>query len=334
MVLVNGCSGIGTGYSTYIPPYNPNDIVTNLLRVLEDKDPLEMTPYFRGFHGQVEKIDDTHFCTKGKWKRVTDTSITITELPVGAWVTVYKDFLESMIENAKTKSKDGKSKDTKTRKHKFVLKDVINKTKDENDEICFVVEFKNKEDLDNLIKSDTLEKEFKLIKSFSINNMYLFSEDLILSKYNNPNDILLDFFDIRLEYYDKRRNYIIKKLKHELLILESKMRFITEYISNKLDINKKSKDYVYTLLEKNKYPKISDTNDELRDHTNTSDELCDGSEGTYDYLTRMPIMSLTEERISDLSRQCDNKRSELEDILSKTSKDLWRDDLMKLREFL
>ena len=62
------------------------------------------------------------------------------------------------------------------------------------------------------------------------NNMYLFNESLILTKYDTPVDILLDFFDIRIQYYIKRRDYIIKKLKRELLILEAKARFIKEYI--------------------------------------------------------------------------------------------------------
>jgi DNA topoisomerase-2 len=35
MVLVNGCEGIGTGWATSIPPFNPKDIVTNLLALME-----------------------------------------------------------------------------------------------------------------------------------------------------------------------------------------------------------------------------------------------------------------------------------------------------------
>jgi len=37
MVLVNGSEGIGTGWSTYIPNYNPRDIVANLRRLLNDE---------------------------------------------------------------------------------------------------------------------------------------------------------------------------------------------------------------------------------------------------------------------------------------------------------
>jgi DNA topoisomerase-2 len=34
LVLVNGAEGIGTGWSTSIPNYNPRDIVANLKRLM------------------------------------------------------------------------------------------------------------------------------------------------------------------------------------------------------------------------------------------------------------------------------------------------------------
>ena len=42
MVLVNGSDGIGTGYSTTIPNYNPREIITNLKRMMEGLEPVDM----------------------------------------------------------------------------------------------------------------------------------------------------------------------------------------------------------------------------------------------------------------------------------------------------
>ena len=39
LVLVNGTEGIGTGYSTSVPNYNPREIVTNLKRMLNGLEP-------------------------------------------------------------------------------------------------------------------------------------------------------------------------------------------------------------------------------------------------------------------------------------------------------
>jgi DNA topoisomerase-2 len=309
MVLVNGCEGIGTGYSTYIPSFNPKDIVANLINMIDDENyvPSPLKPYFQGFNGTVEEIEKGSYITKGKWERLSDKQIKITEVPVGMGITIYKEFLESLIENNLSKKVNDKT--SKAKKKKFELKDVQNKTKDENDDICFIVEFKNESDLDDLIKSGTLEKELKLVKSFSTNNMYLFNESLILTKYDTPVDILLDFFDIRIQYYIKRREYIIKKLKRELLILEAKARFIKEYIEGELQINKKSKDYIISLLEERDYPTEEDS---------------------YDYLLRLPIYSLTLEKINELNKQCETKKQELQLIKSKTGEELWKIDLQQL----
>jgi DNA gyrase/topoisomerase IV subunit B len=304
MILVNGCSGIGTGYSTNIPPYNPKDIISNLKRIINNKEPLKMTPWFKNFNGTVLPLEkEGSFETRGKWTKLSDTQIKITELPIGMGVTTYKEFLENLIESNTSK------KETKQKKNKIVLKDVQNKTTDENTDICFIIEFKNTKDLSNLIKNNTLEKDLKLTKIFSTTNMYLFDEDTKLLKYNDPNDILSDWSDIRLEYYQKRKDYIIEKLQKESIILNSKARFIRKYIDGELDINKKSKDVVINLLEKNKFPLVEDS---------------------YNYLLSLPMSSLTLERIKALEKECESKQAELIFIKSKSKQQLWEIDLDEL----
>jgi len=47
MVLVNGMNGIGTGFSTNIPCFNPEDICHNIRNILGDKEFKVMEPWFR-----------------------------------------------------------------------------------------------------------------------------------------------------------------------------------------------------------------------------------------------------------------------------------------------
>lgn len=42
MVLVNGADGIGTGWMTKIPNYNPREIIENLQRMMDGTDPKPM----------------------------------------------------------------------------------------------------------------------------------------------------------------------------------------------------------------------------------------------------------------------------------------------------
>ena len=70
MLLVNGSNGIGTGWSTSIPNYNPLDIIANLrllllkmstgestVNMLSIHDVHKMTPWYNGFSGTVEVVD-------------------------------------------------------------------------------------------------------------------------------------------------------------------------------------------------------------------------------------------------------------------------------------
>ena len=70
MVLVNGSNGIGTGWSTSIPNYNPMDIIARLKALIEVvcdgtkthnmlslEDVAAMRPWYNGFKGSVAVID-------------------------------------------------------------------------------------------------------------------------------------------------------------------------------------------------------------------------------------------------------------------------------------
>jgi len=49
MVLVNGAEGIGTGWSTSIPQFNPREIVENLRRMMQGQEPRPMKPWYKGY---------------------------------------------------------------------------------------------------------------------------------------------------------------------------------------------------------------------------------------------------------------------------------------------
>ena len=95
MVLVNGADGIGTGWMTKIPNYNPRDIVKNLKRMLEGKDPKDMAPWFKNFRGTIESIDNQRYVVNGEISNLSDTKVEVTELPVRTWTTSYKEMLEA-----------------------------------------------------------------------------------------------------------------------------------------------------------------------------------------------------------------------------------------------
>ena len=63
MILVNGTSGIGTGWSTDVPCFNPVDIAKNIKLHLVGQEMKEMVPYYKGFKGSIKKIAEGRFQT-------------------------------------------------------------------------------------------------------------------------------------------------------------------------------------------------------------------------------------------------------------------------------
>jgi DNA topoisomerase-2 len=99
MILVNGTSGIGTGYSTNVIQFNPLEIVDRLKKIISDGDYDELTPYYRGFSGKITKESDQHYIVDGIYKVINDDTVRITEIPISLRpmsFEKYKEYLTSV----------------------------------------------------------------------------------------------------------------------------------------------------------------------------------------------------------------------------------------------
>jgi len=355
MVLVNGTEGIGTGWSSNIPQFNPLDIINNLKKLMEGKEPDEMIPWYRGFTGEIIKISENRWLSKGTYKIIGDNQIEITELPVGVWINNYKRFLDDMVaglsgsirnSNLRNKLKN-KSRGRKSRKDKELevlnkkeipkyLKDYKNNSSESS--VNFVLEFENGM-LYKLLETaldkngiNQFEKVFKLTSSISCERTQnVYNKDGKIVNYTNHLDILKDYYQVRLHYYQLRKKYMIDKMEKELQLLSVKVRFILDVINQKILINNKSKANVTKQLEKHKYPKMVDNClVELTELKKMS--KLEQNSASYDYLIRMPIYNLTKEKIEELKNERDLKSSELELLKSKSEIELWTSDLIVFRQ--
>ena len=66
MVLVNGTDGIGTGWSSKVPNYNPRTIINNLRRKIRGEAMEPMKPYYAGYTGEVSTVEIfvIHICNQ------------------------------------------------------------------------------------------------------------------------------------------------------------------------------------------------------------------------------------------------------------------------------
>ena len=315
MILVNGCEGIGTGYSTYIPKFNPLDIIEILLDRLNGKRTKAiLEPWYKDFKGKIEKKSDFIYNCKGNYTIIKNELI-ITELPIGTWTENYKSYLENTLLNDR-------------------LKGVISKIKNNSDDnkIEFIVKFKDI----NEIKINEIEKTFMLENKINLENMFLHDANGIIKKYISAIDIINEFYDIRLKFYDKRKKYLLAELEKEISILQSKLKFIEMVISDNTIFKLSNTDIIKLLDKKKLYKNADDKNNiESSEQTETTDKEIKSDDednyGQYDYLLKMRFDLFTKKNVMKL-KDLLNKKNKVYNDLSKLSiKELWINDLNNLK---
>ena len=259
MILVNGSEGIGTGWSSNIPCFNPHDIVESIKSKLKGGNFIEISPWYKGFQGDIKSDPNKKgvFIVNGKfcWSEEDPNTIIITEIPIKKWTDDYKMFLQELMgvtilssnnndkKDKNKKKKGGKNEDEEKEKDKK-KRDVIVEDLRENhtyNRVCF--EVKLLPDVAKKMKKndELLIKTFNLQSSLNINNMVLFSPEGKIKKYSSVEEILETFYTLRLKYYQIRKDYMISVLKKDVSILSNKARFIKMVIEDELIIKKKKR---------------------------------------------------------------------------------------------
>ena len=336
-ILINGSEGIGTGWSNFIPKFNVLEIIDNIKNLMEGKPIEEMKPWIRGYKGRITKESKTKWTSRGIYKIQDKNTVVIEELPVGSWTDNYKVFLDSIIQFNEIKSSNAK-KNTKVKKVVSLKSEVTKILKDYKNEstdskVKFILKFENSSFMNDLLTNmdksgvSEFEKKFKLITSFSCNKtLNVYDENSNLQTFTNIEDILQKYYDVRLKFYELRKEHMLKELNNKLLLASVKVKFIEDIINKKIKINNIPKAQLIEQLTNSNYPKM------LNSVLYTSENLeklkkADRDSASYDYLIKMPIYSLTKEKIEELKEEKDKLNSTINDLESKTIKQLWLDDI-------
>jgi DNA topoisomerase-2 len=302
--LINGISGIGTGFSCNIPAFHPMDCVTYLKAKLTNNSfDKEFVPYYEGFNGTIRKIEEHKYLVKGCYEVVNDNCIRITELPVGTWTMPYTTFLESLMDGV---DKNGKQTTP-------VIKDFTSLSTEVH--VDFTVTFPRGKMMELMSEGDEfvngLEKVLKLSTTISTSNIHMFDGQRRLHKYRTIEEIIDGFMEVRYAMYEKRKAHLIENLTRKLQKLSNKAKYIQQTLSGEVDLRKKNAVQVEELMTKHMFDKI---------------------DGDYKYLIKMPMDSVTEENVANIMKDRDDATKEL-DILSKTAiNDMWLCDLTEFEK--
>ena len=237
MLLVNGARGIGTGYSTFIPSFNPVALKHTLLRWLkgEDKEILkkvDLPPWYRGFRGTITPCTDGYEIN-GKYSYNAKTkTISVQDLPIEYWTSDFKEYLDSLCEK------------------KDFVKDYTDTSTDMD------VNF------DIVLKDDMpiaeAAKKLGLISKIKTTNMHAFNSRGNITKYTTVNEIREEYAHTRLELYGVRKESMLRELRAKLPWHTSVVKFLTLMCNDVIDLRKKPHAECVKILETHELTDIPD----------------------------------------------------------------------------
>lgn len=312
MLLINGSVGIGTGFSTDIPPYNPADIVSvlkkRLVGELNQLNTVALKPWWQGFKGDVISGGDSSWITKGIYTLQPEgRTITITELPVGVWTKDYKVFLDQMCTAEKTKSTEYAFGDD----GQLLLKSFDDLYTDE--EVKFVLYFDQNGYEDMKAHPGDFEKRFRLSSSWRTTNMVAFdaSPNPKITRYSSVGSILEAFYEPRLAAYEERRKKEIERLRAEAVEADAKARFIRAVLEGTIELRRATDEDIISMMESHELPALS------------KGEGVDG----WEYLLRLRMDRVKASAVTDAEAAVAVAKAGVDALEATTAGQLWLEDL-------
>ncbi|KAF8264485.1 DNA topoisomerase [Lactarius quietus] len=292
LILLNGSEGIGTGWSTSVPSYNPRDVAANIRRLMAGEEQESMLPWWRGFKGTIKKTGEHKFDVTGIANKVNDTTVEILEAMIG-------------------EKGDGAVKDYKEHH--------------DNVNVHFVVNMAAK-DLEKA-EEQGLAEYFKLTSKINTSNMICFDFEGKIKKYSSPEEIIEEFYPKRLAFYQKRKDFLASELQLQFEKLSNQARFVQMIVNKELVVsNRKKADIVVELRQKNfrPFPKVAKAKAAGENEDAEEDgepEAASGTSADYDYLLGC------RSGIERLLQQAADKETELLALLELTPIQIWNTDL-------
>lgn len=218
VLLLNGSSGVSSGFAQQILPRNPKDIQKYLKASLSKGSKPKLIPWFNGFNGTVTQgANSKQWEIRGTVKRLSVNRLEITEIPVGISLMEYIKILDKLEDDK-----------------------IIQSYKDLSEDNTFKFEVKMaSKDLANL-DEDQLLNTFKLIKRVS-ENFTCISEDNKIIVFETAEEVIEHYIKVKMKYLELRKEHKLGELKDDISLEESRFAFINAIVQDELIINKRKK---------------------------------------------------------------------------------------------
>jgi len=305
--LINGASGIGTAWSTYVCNHDPRVVVDHILKLLDNPEHQVpyLTPWYRGYTGSIELVvknkkreearhrptlpgeryipedfegddifynEDDAVTVKitGRFHQVSNDITIVTEIPVGKSFESYKTWLEALLNDGEIEDFENLSTDSSAL---FIIKG---------------------------FQSPTLES-LRLVRRIGTSNMVFLDSMGTPSEYMNTPLILNQFVTQRLQKYQERKDSIITDIEGKIKKKEDRRAFIKYVLDGTISF---------------KGVKLSELRSKVQS-LGLPTEL----------VTKVTVSKFTEEEIALLEANIEQLYKEKQSVIDTSIQSMWKKDL-------
>lgn len=212
LVILNGASGIATGFATNILPRSTSNVVLSIKEYLETgKTKRKIGVAFPDFRGATtyDATIDRYVC-EGLYRKIGKTTLLIEEIPYGFDREGYIKVLDNLEDDGLIVGYD-----------------------DQTDSRGFRFDVKLKQQTSAKWKPKEIVRKFKLAKNHS-ENLTVIDWDNQLREYDDPRELIRDFVDFRLGILQQRIDHEIVRNNELLRWLNVKIEFIEAVLDDKI----------------------------------------------------------------------------------------------------
>ena len=295
-LLLNGAAGIGTGYSTSVPPVDPEALVDHVAaRVRGEEPPAPLLPWWRGHRGGVAEAAPGKYTVSGAFSRPNPATVEVTELPPGRssdW------FQEHLLQRCVIGHVEG------AKPEQTFVRTFENRSTVERPHFVLACDRALLEPLDD----EAVARALKLTDTVSLANMHVFDPSgQEIRRYPSLGAIADAFVEARLPVYEARLAHQIGHLENtELPALSARAEWIRAVVEGEVELRNLPK-------------------------ADAEAEIARRGLGDPGPLLGMSLLSMTKERYAALLQERDRKADELRELRATQPRDVWLRELEEVR---
>ena len=322
-MLCNGAEGVATGWSTYIPNYDPLCEALWLMCRLSGNVVCEMIPWYYGFKGMIivkprnaekknKKLEENDESDKEKEKDedAEDEDDEDEHEDIDKDVCINKNTKLTMVTKGNfTPNMDGSVHVTEL--PIGVGTKVYEEKLDHMEEEGIITGWKSYSGSDINIHiygmKNPNHKNLHLTKSFGMSNFILLDNQGIPRKYENVHDIMEEFFHIRLAGYVARKEWMLNDMGEKIKNLNYKIQFLE-------------------LIIKKEISPVG------MDKTTLKDMLSNKYQIPWEPVKETKFTQATKQGIEKLKKQVQDILLKIQQLQATTAENMWMSDLKEFIE--